>query len=190
MPEKDLSPLRLSSVSYLVLGLIGLRGPSTSYDLKKAASRSTSYFWPFPHSQLYGEPKRLTTAGLLEAQMEPGGRRRTLYAMTDSGHAALADWLRTAPSEIFEMRDTAVLQLFFSDFISEEELIELANGQIALYRKRLAEYDSFAQNRAKPGRERRIAPLHLGILLVETYIKFWEDIAENPPPAPPESVTD
>ena len=34
--------LRLSPVSYLVLGLIGLRGASTPYQLKRAASRSGS----------------------------------------------------------------------------------------------------------------------------------------------------
>lgn len=67
-PEAD--NLRLGPTSYLVLGMIGLRGPSTSYDLKRAVSRTVSYFWPFPHSQLYGEPERLTEAGLLACKSE------------------------------------------------------------------------------------------------------------------------
>ncbi len=175
---------RLSPVSYLVLGLIALRGPSTPYDLKRAASRSISYFWPFPHSQLYSEPKRLAASGLLAQQGEEGGRRRLLYSLTHSGRAALENWLRTAPQEIFEMRDMAVMQLFFSEFLSTEELKALARQQIDLYRERLAVYAEILSTRPEEGRERRMAPLRLGIALAETYVAFWEDVAGNPPPGP------
>ncbi|MEW1776930.1 PadR family transcriptional regulator [Streptomyces sp. NPDC086777] len=176
--------VRLSPVSYLVLGLIGLRGASTPYDLKRAAGRSISYFWPFPHSQLYSEPKRLTTAGLLAQQVEEGGRRRVLYSLTDAGRVALERWLRTAPQEIFEMRDTAVMQLFFSEFLSSEELTALAEQQIELYQERLAVYQDILCTRSADGRERRMAPLRLGIALAETYVSFWREIAEDPPPGP------
>ena len=74
-------------MSCLVLGLIGLRGPSTPYDLKRAISRSVSYFWPFPHSQLYDEPERLVAAGLLSRTVETSGRRRKLYKLTTQGRA-------------------------------------------------------------------------------------------------------
>ena len=50
---------RLSITSYVVLGMIGLRGPSTPYDLKRGIGHSVGYFWPFPHAQLYAEPERL-----------------------------------------------------------------------------------------------------------------------------------
>ena len=69
------SDVKLTPVSCLVLGLIGLRGPSSPYDLKRAISRSVSYFWPFPHSQLYDEPERLVEAGLLSRKAETSGRR-------------------------------------------------------------------------------------------------------------------
>jgi len=65
--------VRLSPVSYVVLGIIGLRGPSTPYQLKQAIERSVRYFWPFPHSQLYGEPERLSREGLLDQEVEGGG---------------------------------------------------------------------------------------------------------------------
>src|SRR5436305_11772776 len=98
---------RLSATSYLVLGLIGLRGPSTPYDLKQAANRSINYFWPFPHSQLYSEPERLADAGLLDHEQEETGRRRRRYALNDAGRLALTTWLKTPPGEVFEMRDMA-----------------------------------------------------------------------------------
>src|ERR1700759_1972983 len=116
------SDVKLTPVSCLVLGLIGLRGPSSPYDLKRAISRSVSYFWPFPHSQLYDEPERLVEAGLLSRKAETSGRRRKLYKLTRKGKQALGNWLTTPPDDIFEMRDMAVLQLFFSEFMSKDDL--------------------------------------------------------------------
>lgn len=176
-------PLRLSPVSCLVLGLIGLRGPSTPYDLKKAIGRSVSYFWPFPHSQLYGEPERLAEAGLLSCKSEEGGRRRKLYSLTQQGNAALKQWLRVPPDTLYEMRDMAALQLFFSEFMSEEDLVALAKNQVRLTRERLATYAQI-ESRYLPqmGRNRRMAPLSLGIKVAELCLEYWEDIAKNPPP--------
>ena len=176
--------VRLGPVSCLVLGLIGLRGPSTPYDLKKAISRSVSYFWPFPHSQLYGEPERLTEAGLLSCKTEQAGRRRKLYRLTRKGAAALRHWLHTSPDAMYEMRDTAVLQLFFSEFMSEQDLVALAENQVWMTRERLATYAQIEQrNVPRMGRNRRMAPLFLGIRMAKVYLEFWEDIAKNPPPA-------
>lgn len=180
-PSSD-QQLRLGPISCLVLGLIGLRGGSTPYDLKKAISRSVSYFWPFPHSQLYGEPERLVTAGLLSRETEVGGRRRKLYTLTPEGRGALREWLKTPPDAIFEMRDMAVLQLFFSEFMSREELVTLAQNQIRLYRERLATYAQIETTYAgKMGRNRRMSPLYLGVRMATTCLEFWEDIAAHPP---------
>src|ERR1700760_193132 len=176
--------VRLSPVSCLVLGLIGLRGPSTPYDLKKAIGRSVSYFWPFPHSQLYGEPERLTEAGLLSCQSEEGGRRRKLYSLTRKGDTALKQWLRMPPDTLYEMRDMAALQLFFSEFMSEEDLIALAKNQARMARERLATYAEIEKKYLpRMGRNRRMAPLSLGIKMAKVYLEYWEDIARNPPPA-------
>ena len=175
-------PLRLSPVSYLVLGLIGLRGASTPYQLKRAASRTINYFWPFPHSQLYGEPERLAAAGLLSEEREEAGRRRKLYSLTPLGKQALEDWLATPPGAIFEMRDMAVLQLFFGEFTSEETIVRLAEDQVRLYRERLAVYQTIAdQYHAAPMSQRRMAPLDLGIRMAQACIGFWSDIARQPP---------
>lgn len=174
--------IRLGPVSCLVLGLIGLRGPSTPYDLKKAIGRSISYFWPFPHSQLYGEPERLVEAGLLLRKTEQSGRRRKLYKLTRKGDAALRNWLSHPPNAIFEMRDMAVLQLFFSEFMSEEDLVALAGQQAGLYRARLAAYDQIEKtNLKKMGRNRRMAPLSLGVRMATVCLAFWEEIAADPP---------
>jgi PadR family transcriptional regulator, regulatory protein AphA len=175
-------PLRLSPVSYLVLGLIGLRGASTPYQLKRAASRSINYFWPFPHSQLYGEPERLAAAGLLSEEREEAGRRRKLYSLTPLGKQALENWLATPPGAIFEMRDMAVLQLFFGEFTSQETIVRLAEDQVRRYRERLAVYQTIAdQYHTAPMSRRRMAPLELGTRMAQVCLDFWSDIARHPP---------
>ncbi|MGE0801854.1 MAG: PadR family transcriptional regulator [Lautropia sp.] len=182
-PVDDVAPTRLSATSYLVLGLVGLRGPSTPYDLKVAVSRSISYFWPFPHSQLYSEPERLMTAGLLLHEQEETGRRRRLYSLTPAGREALVAWLRTPPREVFEMRDMAVMQLFFSEFIEERELVALAKDQMRLYQERLEIYRGILErNLQTHGRRRRMAPLDLGMRLSTVCLEFWSEIASKPPP--------
>jgi PadR family transcriptional regulator, regulatory protein AphA len=177
------APVRLSPVSYVVLGIIGLRGPSTPYQLKQAIERSVRYFWPFPHSQLYGEPERLARAGLLDQQVEEGGRRRRVYSLTPGGKDALESWLKTPPGEVFEMRDMAVLQLFFSEFISTAELATLAEDQVRLYQERLAVYQAIIEyNEGREWAARRMAPLDLGVRMATACLEFWSDIAANPPP--------
>jgi PadR family transcriptional regulator, regulatory protein AphA len=176
--------LRMGPVSYVVLGMIGLRGPSTPYELKRAASRSLDYFWPFPHAQLYTEPARLAANGLLREEVEKTGRRRKTYSLTRLGEAALKTWLGSAPDTVFELRDAAVLQLFFSDFMDKDQLVELARKQVLLYQQRLDEYRTIAlRNKTRPRNSRKMASLNLGERLVRAMISFWSEIAKFPPEA-------
>lgn len=174
--------MRLSPTSYAVLGLIGLRGPSTPYELKWTAARTIAYFWPFPHSQLYSEPIRLAAAGLLKEVREIGGRNRKVYSLTDGGRLALTEWLATPPDETYEIRDMALLQLQFFEFASREELLALANHQGALHRERLKTYGDIRDRHTRRfGHKRRMAPLRIGELIEQAYITFWDEIAADPP---------
>ncbi|MGC1341406.1 MAG: PadR family transcriptional regulator, partial [Candidatus Binataceae bacterium] len=84
---------RLTSTSYVVLGLIALGGRATPYDLKRRVAQSVANVWSFPHAQLYTEPVRLARAGLLEERREKGGRNRRHFTITPSGRAAVKKWL-------------------------------------------------------------------------------------------------
>ena len=175
-------PIRLSPTSYLILGLISYRGPSTPYQLKQAVGRSIGYFWPFPHTQLYEEPDRLARAGLLTEEREENGRRRRTYAITDAGRAALKAWLRQPTTEVTQLRDLAVLKIFFSEFMSTEELVAMAEEQVRLYDARLAEYAAIEARYAnRPDLGRRMASLGLGFRLARAARAFWQDIAADPP---------
>jgi len=180
------TPIGLTPVSYLVLGLIGRAGSATPYELKRWAGESIGNFWAFPHSQLYSEPARLAEAGLLEEQQEPAGRRRRIYSLTDDGLAALRRWLREPTVEPPQIRDLALLKLFFGQFLSPEEVAAHARVQGATHRARLAAFDALDAHLAdhEPDRIAHArAALRLGLLCEEAFVRFWSEIAERPPNA-------
>ena len=86
-------PPKLTTTSYVILGHLALRDWST-YELAQQMKRSTRQYWPRAESKIYEEPKKLVAHGLATATREYTGRRpRTLYAITDTGRAALRRWL-------------------------------------------------------------------------------------------------
>src|SRR5262245_44355073 len=107
------SEIRLTPTSYIVLGLIEASGEATPYDLKQAVAGSLGNFWSLQHAQLYTEPQRLAKAGYLKERREEGGRRRRHYSITAEGRAALSAWLAEPTDELTELRDLALLKIFF-----------------------------------------------------------------------------
>ena len=174
--------LRAGPVSYLVLGIVALRGPSTSYDLKRFVQISVGHFWPFPHTQLYAEPARLAEAGLLEETREEGGRRRRHYTITDEGRALLDDWLGEPATSPMEYRDLGLLKLFFAELTSDETVRALAVEQAEAQRRQLAEYEGLLERYGdRPAFATRVRTVQLGIRLARTSAEFWEELATEPP---------
>lgn len=112
MPEGE-ADIKLSSMSYVVLGLVSQLGTATPYDLKRAVERTVSNFWPTPHTTLYAEPARLAGAGYLDEEREPSGRRRKRYTLTEKGRRALGAWLADPHAAPPVMHDEAMLKVFF-----------------------------------------------------------------------------
>ena len=105
--------MELSATAYVVLGMLR-HEPRTGYEIKAAVDRSTRFFWAASYGQIYPELRRLEAAGLIEGTAEPrGGRRRTVYALTDAGREELRSWLERG-AEVLEMRDEGLLKLFFA----------------------------------------------------------------------------
>src|SRR5262249_19600242 len=112
----------------------------TSYDMKRMVAASIGNFWPFPHSQLYAEPVRLTAAGLLAADAEETGRKRRRYRLTPAGRQALRRWLAEPTSDPTEVRDHGLLKLFFGDQGAPEDLVTLAKAQREAHQTRRGSY--------------------------------------------------
>jgi PadR family transcriptional regulator AphA len=171
---------RLTTTSYVVLGMVAVRGPSTSYDLKRAVNHSVGYFWPFPHAQLYSEPKRLVDLGLLELEVETAGRRRQTYTITPEGRSALTAWLAEPTTEQLQVRDVAELKLFFGELARPEDVLNLAREQIRQHEERIEVYEAM-QTRFYDREDvaARMVPLRLGLELEYTALRFWRELLKE-----------
>jgi PadR family transcriptional regulator, regulatory protein AphA len=105
---------RLTTTSYAVLGLLAIQRWST-YELTRQMDRSLGRVWPRAASKLYEEPKKLVAHGLATSRQERVGKRpRTVYAITDAGRDALAEWL-SKPSAGPVLESEQLLKVFFAD---------------------------------------------------------------------------
>ncbi len=163
-----MSSVRLSTTSYVVLGLVELCQPATPYDVKRAAEATTANFWTVAHTQLYSECSRLASEALLHEQREQSGRRRKLYRLTDTGQAALDAWRAEPVSEPFELRDPGVLKLFFG-----ADPKQLAPTQLALHQQRLMEYRERARSDMSDGMRRA---LECGLGHEREYVRYWRKL--------------
>ena len=168
--------LKLTPTSYVVLGMVAMRGATTSYDLKRAIGHSVGYFWPFPHAQLYSEPKRLVELGLLSVSSEQDGRRRQTYTVTDVGMKELRSWLAEPTNEQMQVRDVAEMKLFFGEFAEPDDLLALARAQIVQHRERIATYEGIRQRFAdREDVAARMMPLRLCLEMELAALRFWEE---------------
>jgi DNA-binding PadR family transcriptional regulator len=180
------APGRLTSTSYLVLGLIEREGPSTPYELKRHVAATIGHFWSFPHALLYKEPARLVELGLLTEKREADGRRRRLFTITDHGRAAIRAWLAKPAQEPTELRDAGLLQLFFADLGSADDRRALAAAQLAIHRAALARYEDDRRTEgmlngsdavARTVEHWRGVTLPMGLLYERAAVEFWEGAA-------------
>jgi PadR family transcriptional regulator AphA len=160
--------VRLSAVSYVVLGFVAWAGEATPYRLKQLVAGSVGNFWSLQHAQLYTEPERLAKAGYLTEERERGGRRRKLYAITDKGRRALDEWRAEPTDAIPELRAPALLKLFFG-----ADPATLAPLQIEAHRRKLAEYEAIRDSMAESVPEGPRLALDAGIANARQQIEWW-----------------
>jgi PadR family transcriptional regulator, regulatory protein AphA len=138
--------IRLTQTSYALLALLDRFGEMTSYDIKIALESSIENFWPVPHTTAYQEPARLVEGGYLSATQEEGGRRRRLYAMTDTGSTALRKWADDPVAAQPQLRDEMLLKIF-----AGADPAPLVAERIAWYRRKLAELQGYLDEIEKAG---------------------------------------
>jgi DNA-binding PadR family transcriptional regulator len=168
-----LQDIRLTHVSFIVLGLVSWAKRATPYDLKQMAASLTD-LWSVQHTQLYGEPARLAKAGYLTEEQEATGRRRKTYELTKKGRQALEQW-KAAPTDTFtEMRDPGLLKLYFG-----AEPRAVAADQLQLHRRKLAEYEALAAQAPKGAPAGPWLALQAGLRHEREWISFWEAVSQG-----------
>jgi len=112
--------------------------PRSGYAIKRLVDNSIRFFWAASYGQIYPELRRLEKAGLVEGEWQPtGGRKRTVYRLTDAGREELQTWL-DRPPERLELRDEGLLKLFFAGAAEPGKAIEIIEAKRRLMQEKLA----------------------------------------------------
>src|SRR3954467_12355322 len=168
--------MALTPTSYVVLGLLAEVARATPYELKSLVGAGVGNFWSIPHSQLYAEPARLAAAGYVEEERESTGRRRRTYRIAERGRRALRAWLADPDVPAPELRDPALLKVFFGT-----DPGAIAPAQVERYRTKLAEYEALrAQLAPYPEAAGPVRTLDAGIAHAKVWIAYWKRLAQLP----------
>ena len=117
------TPPSLTTTSYAILGLLGIR-PFTTYELARQMDRAIGSFWPRARSKIYEEPKKLVAGGYARATAGTVGRRpRTTYTITPKGRRALAAWMGgSGAGPVVEFEE--LIRVFFAEHGTKPQLLE------------------------------------------------------------------
>src|SRR3954454_19276755 len=166
--------MTLTPTSYIVLGLLEQAGSATSYELKSMVAAGVGNLWSIPHSQLYAEPARLARDGYVSEERERGGRRRRTYSLTSAGHDALAAWRAESTDVLPELRDLALLKVYFGG-----DPRAIAERQLPAHEAKLAEYqaiyDALGDDPDLAGPART---LEAGMAHEREWVSYWKRQAD------------
>ncbi len=166
----------LSDTAYLILGALAER-PRSGYDIKRVVDVAARHFWTVSYGQLYPELRRLSEAGLIEA--EPGGpRHRTVWRITPAGREALEAWVNDPTEHPVELRDGMLVRLFFSDAVGPTARLELARRLAARHRAKRDQLAGVCQQLAadpsRPRMHREV--LRLGVEFHDFLARWYEGL--------------
>ncbi|WP_043263124.1 helix-turn-helix transcriptional regulator [Streptomyces sp. CT34] len=165
---------RLTTPSFLVLGIIDKLGEASPYDVKVEAARTVAPFWSMPHAQVYAQCDRLVEAGLLSQDRQAGGRNRRLMKLTAAGRAALEEWLADPAFVPVEARERGILKLWFGARPEVHSPV-----QIAEHRRTLADYEQLAENVGTLLTRGQREALEFGIRYERMMVDFWQWVEQR-----------
>ncbi|MFG2140095.1 helix-turn-helix transcriptional regulator [Streptomyces sp. NPDC048650] len=169
-----MAEFRLTTPSFLVLGIIDKLGEASPYDVKVEAARTVAPFWSMPHAQVYAQCDRLVEAGLLSEVRQTGGRNRRLMKLTARGGAALAEWLGDPAFVPVEARERGILKLWFG---ARPEV--LAPVQLDEHRRGLAGYEELAEGVGDALSRGQREALEFGIRYERMMVEFWQWVQQR-----------
>jgi DNA-binding PadR family transcriptional regulator len=129
------------SLTHAILGLLS-QAPMTGYDLKNHSfDSSVAHFWPADQAQIYRTLDKMAEQGWVESHTEFQEDRpnRKVYSITSDGRSQLRRWLAES-QPLPPYREPFLIQLFFAEDLSNEEIMALLEAQRAAHQERLERY--------------------------------------------------
>jgi PadR family transcriptional regulator, regulatory protein AphA len=116
------------SIEFAILGILSWK-PSTGYELKKIFEDSSFMYWSGNNNQIYKALIKLEHEDLVISKVvhQDGAPSKKIYTITADGLKELKEWTLSTP-EAPEIKKSFLLQLAWSDVLSNEELKELLSS--------------------------------------------------------------
>ena len=130
------------SLEYSILGFLNYQ-PYSGYNLKKIFDSTIRHFWPADQSQIYRTLTHLSERGFVEMERISQDDRpdKKIYRITDAGRLRLQNWL-AGPVPESNNRNSALVQVFFSAQLTDDEILAKFESFAATLRIALNRYDA------------------------------------------------
>ena len=173
----------LTKPAYVVLGMIAT-GRRSGYAMSRTAKEATRHFWAMSDGQIYPQLKKLSEEGYITGERETqGGRERIVYSLTDTGRAALDEWLNSTDRPQHEFRDEGVLRLFFAEELDVDQLRAQVGVMLERHRRGREKLEGLRSNAGD--RACALLTLRYGLDLHDFAIGWFErldaELAERDP---------
>ncbi|NRS47442.1 DUF4180 domain-containing protein [Brevibacillus sp. HB2.2] len=113
------------SIQLAILGILSWKS-STGYDLKKIFEDSSFMYWSGNNNQIYKALISMENEGFVTNDVvhQDNSPSKKIYTITEEGLKELRKWLVSSP-EAPEIKKTFLVQLAWSDMLSNQELSEV-----------------------------------------------------------------
>jgi DNA-binding PadR family transcriptional regulator len=175
------------SLKHAILGFLNYQ-PQTGYELKEVFDDSVQHFWSADQSQIYRTLNELMADNLVTMEVVAQDNRpnRKVYTITKAGREELRRWLQQPPP-VQMPRSAALVQVFFTGQLSDEEILQKFEMVAAYCLKTLEVYKAIS-NETIAAYEEQVGPreafcwnltVDLGLRSVQAQLEWAENIIKQ-----------
>ncbi|MEO3745868.1 PadR family transcriptional regulator [Plantactinospora sp. B5E13] len=133
-------------------GLLALfaDGPKYGYQLRTEFDARTGGTWALNVGQLYTTLERLDRDGLV-AEVGTNDEGRTVYAMTDAGRSALAEWFATPVTDTDRPRSELAIKLAMAAATPDVDVAAVVQAQRTESMRQMRDFTDLRRNADRDG---------------------------------------
>jgi DNA-binding PadR family transcriptional regulator len=167
----------------LELAILGLlkQQPMHGYQLSRELGESLGGFWRVSYGSLYPTLRRLERDGLVApvAGGSTGGRRKTVFGITEQGEGAFLELLQETPADNSTEDNRFRVRLAFFRYLPPETRIRLLERRRAFLTGRLDTIDGSLRASREGADDYTLAVMEHGRAATETDIAWLDDLIRN-----------
>ena len=167
----------------LELAILGLlkQQPMHGYQLSRELGGSLGGFWRVSYGSLYPTLRRLEREGLVARVSDgtTGGRRKTVYGITEQGEAAFLELLQETPADTSSEDARFRVRLAFFRYLPPETRIRLLERRRGFLADRLDAIDDSLRSEREAADDYALAVMEHGRTATESDIEWLDGLITN-----------